>query len=443
MIGSNTSAQHPLAYARITAAKKRGAKLITVDPRRTPVATLSDIHLAIRPGSNLALVNALMHVILFEEKGQDDAFINERTEHFDALRASLEGCTPEWAAPLTGLQPEAIRETARLYAKGPNSIILYCMGVTQQVTGTRTCGALANLVMLCGMIGRPSTGLIPLRGQNNVQGSCDMGALPETLPGYVKADSELGHQRFARLWGPFADEQGKKLTEIMDGMRDGSIRAAYIMGENPMQSDPDAAKVEAGLRNLDLLIVQDIFMTPTARLADVILPAASYLEKQGTFTNTERRVQLINEVLPPLPGTRPDWRIQELAFDAMDTVKGCLALFTGMISSMTFKKDVMERSAKNGFTNATDAADYLVNHGVPFRDAHGIIGRLVLACIERGCSLDDLPLEAYKEICPVFEEDVYEAISMETCVKKRTTIGAPGQEAMKKVIAECRKRLEE
>lgn len=309
MIGSNTSAQHPLAYARITAAKKRGAKLITVDPRRTPVAALSDIHLAIRPGSNLALVNALMHAILFEEKGQDDAFINERTEHFDALRASLEGCTPEWAAPLTGLQPEAIRETARLYAKGPNSIILYCMGVTQQVTGTRTCGALANLVMLCGMIGRPSTGLIPLRGQNNVQGSCDMGALPETLPGYVKADSELGHQRFARLWGPFADEQGKKLTEIMDGMRDGSIRAAYIMGENPMQSDPDAAKVEAGLRNLDFLIVQDIFMTPTARLADVILPAASYLEKQGTFTNTERRVQLINEVLPPLPGTRPDWRI--------------------------------------------------------------------------------------------------------------------------------------
>ena len=134
---------------------------------------------------------------------------------------------------------------------------------------------------------------------------------------------------------------------------------------------------------------------------------------------------------------------KELAFDAMDTVKGCLALFTGMISSMTFKKDVMERSAKNGFTNATDAADYLVNHGVPFRDAHGIIGRLVLACIERGCSLDDLPLEAYKEIWPVFEEDVYEAISMETCVKKRTTIGAPGQEAMKQVIAECRKRLEE
>ena len=134
---------------------------------------------------------------------------------------------------------------------------------------------------------------------------------------------------------------------------------------------------------------------------------------------------------------------KELVFDAIDTVKGCLALFTGMISTMTFKKDVMEKSAKNGFTNATDAADYLVNHGVPFRDALGIIGRLVLACIDRGCSLDDLPLEAYKEICPVFEEDVYEAISMETCVKKRMTVGAPGQEAMKQVIAVCRKRLEE
>ncbi len=309
VIGSNTSAQHPLAYARITAAKKSGATLITVDPRRTPVAALADLHLAIRPGGNLALINAMMHVILFEEHAQNDVFINERTEQFSALRSSLEHCTPEWAAPLTGLAPESIREAARLYAKGPDSIILYCMGVTQQETGTRTCRALANLVMLCGMIGRPSTGLIPLRGQNNVQGSCDMGALPETLPGYVRADSELARQRFGRLWGAFADEQGKKLTEIMEGMHDGSIRAAYIMGENPLQSDPDAAKVEAGLRNLDFLVVQDIFLTPTARLADVVLPATSYLEKDGTFTNTERRVQLVREVLSPLPGTRPDWRI--------------------------------------------------------------------------------------------------------------------------------------
>ena len=309
VVGSNTSAQHPLAYARITAAKQRGATIVTVDPRLTPVASLSDIHLPIRPGTNLALINALMHVIYFEEALQNEEFISMRTENAAAFIDSLETCTPEWAAAITGLDPEAIRNTARLYAKGPNSIILYCMGVTQHTTGTRTCGALANLVMLCGMIGRPSTGLIPLRGQNNVQGSCDMGALPETLPGYVKADSELGQQRFARLWGPFADRQGKKLTEIMEGMHDGSIRAAFILGENPMQSDPDTAKVETGLKNLDFLVVQDIFMTPTAALADVVLPATSYLEKQGTFTNTERRVQLINEVLPPLPGTRPDWRI--------------------------------------------------------------------------------------------------------------------------------------
>ena len=250
-----------------------------------------------------------MHVILFEEKGQDDAFINERTEHFDALRASLEGCTPEWAAPLTGLRPEAIRETARLYAKGPNSIILYCMGVTQQVTGTRTCGALANLVMLCGMIGRPSTALIPLRGQNNVQGSCDMGALPETLPGYVKADSELGHQRFARLWGPFADEQGKKLTEIMDGMRDGSIRAAYIMGENP-------AAVRSGRGKSRSRAAEPRFPHRTGHFQDAHGaacrrdPARGQLSRKTGDVHQYRTPGTAHQRSPAPPARHPpDWRI--------------------------------------------------------------------------------------------------------------------------------------
>lgn len=308
VIGSNTSAQHPLVYARIVEAHKRGARLIVADPRTTPVAGLADIHLPLRPGSNLALINAMMHVIL-EEQLEDRAFIAERTENSKALRESLKSCTPEWAAAITGLEADSIRKVARLYAAGPNSMILYCMGVTQQVTGTRTCAALANLVMLCGMIGRPYAGLMPLRGQNNVQGSCDMGALPETLPGYVKAGTETAQDRFGPLWGTFANVQGKKLTEIMSGMHDGSIRSAFIMGENPVQSDPDMASIVEGLSRLDFLVVQDIFMTPTAELAHVILPAASYLEKEGTFTNTERRVQKVNEVLPPLPGTRPDWRI--------------------------------------------------------------------------------------------------------------------------------------
>ena len=308
MIGSNTSAQHPLVYARITAARKRGAKLVVADPRVTPVAELADLHLALKPGSNLALVNAMMQVIL-EEGLENKAFINERTENFPALQASLAAWTPERAAPLTGLTPEQIRETARLYAAGPDSMILYCMGVTQQTTGTRTCAALANLTMLCGMVGRPHTGLMPLRGQNNVQGSCDMGALPETLPGYVKAGTAASTDRFGPLWGAFADKTGMKLTEMTSAMHTGAIRAAYILGENPVQSDPDAGSVRAGLESLDFLVVQDIFMTPTAELAHVVLPATSYLEKEGTFTNTERRVQKVNEVIPPLPGTRPDWRI--------------------------------------------------------------------------------------------------------------------------------------
>lgn len=309
ILGSNTSAQHPLVYARVADAKKtHGARLIVADPRTTPVAALADEHLALRPGSNLALINAMLRVIL-DEGLEDRAFVAARTENLDALRASLADCTPEWAARLTGLDPGAIRRAARLYAAGPASSILYCMGVTQHVTGTRACAALANLAMLCGMVGRPSTGLNPLRGQNNVQGACDMGALPETLPGYVRAGGEEARARFAPLWGSFANSIGLRLTGITAGMNDGTIRAVHVIGENPLQSDPDTRHVAEGFRKTDFLLVQDLFLTPTAELADVVLPTASYLEKQGTFTNTERRVQLVNEVLPPLPGTRPDWRI--------------------------------------------------------------------------------------------------------------------------------------
>lgn len=309
VLGSNTSAQHPLVYMRVADARKnRDATLIVADPRTTPVAAMADLHLAVRPGGNLALINAMIHVIL-KEGLENKTFIAERTENLDALRASVEHCTPEWAAAIAGLDPEDIRKAARLYAAGPASTILYCMGVTQHITGTRSCSALANLAMLCGMVGRPSTGLNPLRGQNNVQGSCDMGGLPESLPGYVPAGSETAAERFEPLWGPFANKKGRRLTEVPGDIRKGLIRAAYIIGENPLQSDPDASSVAESFRKLDFLMVQDLFMTPTAELADVVLPAASYLEKTGTFTNTERRVQMVNEVLPPLSGTRPDWRI--------------------------------------------------------------------------------------------------------------------------------------
>lgn len=309
IIGSNTSAQHPLAFARITEAIKRGnMTLIVADPRLTPVASLADIYLPLRPGSNLALVNGMLHVV-FRDKLERCDFITARTEGIEALRESVKTCTPQWAAERTGLAPELIERAAKAYAAGPDSMTLYCMGVTQQLTGTRTCSALANLTMACGMIGRAGTGLVPLRGQNNVQGSCDMGGLPEVLPGYVPAESELARQRFEPVWGQFSNQKGLKLTEIMEAAHHGKIKAMFIMGENPVLSDPDAAHVREALQKLDLLIVQDIFMTETAELAHVVLPAASYLEKTGTFTNTERRVQMVNKVLDPLPGTRPDWEI--------------------------------------------------------------------------------------------------------------------------------------
>ncbi len=298
-----------MAYARISdAVKNKGAKLIVVDPRRTPVAQMAHIYLPIHPGTNLALINAMLHVIL-EEGLQNSEFIAKRTENFAEFATSVQQCTPAWAAPITGLAVEDIVQAARLFATSTAAMILYCMGVTQHVTGTYTCRALANMTMLCGMVGRPSAGLVPLRGQNNVQGSCDMGALPETLPGYVHAGSTLAQERFAPIWGDFSNTQGKKLTEMMHAMHSGAIKALYVMGENPMLSDADKTSTEKALQALDLLIVQDLFMTETAQLAHVVLPAASSLEKDGTFTNTERRVQRIRTALDPIGEARADWQI--------------------------------------------------------------------------------------------------------------------------------------
>ncbi len=332
IIGSNTSAQHPLAYARISdAVKNNGAKLIVVDPRRTPVAQMAHLHLPIAPGTNLALINAMMHVILHENL-QNSEFITTRTENFAALAASVQNTTPAWAAAITGLAAEDIIQAARFFATAPTAMTLYCMGVTQHVTGTYTCRALANMTMLCGMVGRPSAGLLPLRGQNNVQGSCDMGALPETLPGYVQAGSTQGHDIFAPVWGDFSNKEGKKLTEMMHAMQQGHIKALYVMGENPMLSDADKTSTENALRALDLLIVQDLFITETAQLAHVILPAASSLEKDGTFTNTERRVQRIRRALGPVGEARPDWHI----------LGDLMARIDGKVSQYSNAEDIFE-----------------------------------------------------------------------------------------------------
>lgn len=308
VIGSNTTEQHPLVAERILDAKKNhGATLIVIDPRETALGKLADIYLPLLPGSDVALVNYLCKVII-DEHLYDEAFVAERTEGFENLREHLKEVDFDGIEELTGIEKETLHKVARLYATGKTSSIAYCMGITQHATGTNNCLALCNLVMLCGMAGRPGTGLNPLRGQNNVQGSCDVGGLPNVLTDYLPAGSPLAKERFEPLWGTFCNEVGLKLTEMFTAIDQGKVKAAYIIGENPIVSDPDNTHAEKSLKKLDFLVVQDIFMTETAKLAHLVLPAASWLEKEGTFTNTERRVQRIVPVTR-IEGPLPDWHI--------------------------------------------------------------------------------------------------------------------------------------
>ncbi len=310
VIGSNTTEQHPLVGMRImNAVKNKGAKLIVADPRRIPLAEFAEIYAPINPGSNLALINGMLNVIVTENLYNRE-FIENSTEGFEDFKASIEKYTPEYVAGIAGIDADMVREMARAYAKAGTSSIVYAMGITQHITGTKNVGALANLSLITGQIGRESTGINPLRGQNNVQGACDVGALPNYLPGYQSLKDESVHKKFAAVWGEgFASEEGMTVGEMMNGAINGTMKALYIVGENPMLSDPDLKHVEEAMESLDLLIVQDIFMTETARLATVVLPGASFIEKDGTFTNTERRVQRIREAIKPVGDSKPDWEI--------------------------------------------------------------------------------------------------------------------------------------
>jgi formate dehydrogenase alpha subunit len=310
VIGSNTAENHPIVALKVKEAVRRGAKLIVADPRRTELADWAHVWLRHRPGTDLALVNGLLHVVV-KENLVDEEFVASRTEGFEEVRQAVEDYPPAKVAEITGVPAEDIVRAARLYAAGPRSAILYCMGVTQHVTGTANVLALANLAMACGHIGREGSGVNPLRGQNNVQGACDMGGLPNVLPGYQPvADPEV-RKKFAQAWGvaELPAEPGMTLTEMTAAAREGRLKSLYIMGENPVISDADAAHVEEALKKLEFLVVQDIFLTETARLADVVLPGAAFAEKEGTFTNTERRVQLLHRAVRPPGEARPDWVI--------------------------------------------------------------------------------------------------------------------------------------
>jgi len=308
--GSNTTEAHPIVGIEIKAAVlKNGAALIVADPREIDLVQYARLWLRHRSGTDVALFNGMMHVILAEGL-EDRAFIEARTEGFDAFRAVAMAYTPERAASITGVPAEKIIEAARLYARSRASAIVYSMGITQHTTGTNNVMTLANLAMLTGHVGKPSTGVNPLRGQNNVQGACDMGCLPNVFPGYQPVGRAEAWAKFERAWGtPLSPEPGLTVVEMLHRAGEGKVRGLYIMGENPFLSDPNANRVRLDLESLEFLVVQDIFLSETARMAHVVLPAASFAEKDGTFTNTERKVQLLRQVRRPPGEARSDWRI--------------------------------------------------------------------------------------------------------------------------------------
>ena len=314
LIGSNPTVNHPVAATWIKNAARQGAKLIVADPVRTEICRFATHALQFRPDTDVALLNGIMHVIV-EEGLYDQDFIAKRTEGFDNLRHHLKNYAPERVAPVCGIPADTIREVARLYATSRASMILWGMGISQHVHGTDNARCLISMALMTGQIGRPGTGLHPLRGQNNVQGASDVGLIPMVFPDYQPVGDPHARERFEKLWGTRLDpEPGLTVVEVIHAIEKGQVRGMYIEGENPAMSDPNVAHARAALAKLEHLVVQDIFLTETAGFADVVLPASAFPEKTGTFTNTDRRVQLGRQAIDPPGEARQDlWIIQEIA----------------------------------------------------------------------------------------------------------------------------------
>jgi formate dehydrogenase alpha subunit len=308
--GTNTTENHPVISSRIKrAVRQRGAKLIVIDPREIDLVKYAALWLRQKPGTDVAVLNGLMNVIIAEGLLANQ-YVETRTEGYEAFAKVVERYTPEEVERIAGIPADQLRAAARLYAKAEKASLLYAMGMTQHITGTDNVKSCANLAMLCGKVGIEGGGVNPLRGQNNVQGACDMGALPNVLPAYQPVTSDEARAKFEQVWKvSLPAKPGKTVVEIMNAAHEGEIKALYVMGENPMISDPDLTHAETSLKRLDLLVVQDLFLTETARLADVVLPSASFAEKDGTFTNTERRVQRIRKAVPPPGQAKADWEI--------------------------------------------------------------------------------------------------------------------------------------
>ncbi|HEX8883159.1 MAG TPA: formate dehydrogenase subunit alpha, partial [Noviherbaspirillum sp.] len=314
IIGANPTVNHPVAATWIKNAVANGSKLIVCDPRRSELARFAHRYMQFKPDTDVPMLNAMMHVIV-NENLVDQAFIDSRTIGYEELKANVAEYSPEKMAPICGIDAETLRYVARLYATSKSSMILWGMGVSQHVHGTDNARCLIALALMTGQIGRPGTGLHPLRGQNNVQGASDAGLIPMMYPDYQRVDNAEARARFEKLWGqPLDPQPGLTVVEVMKAIKAGSVRGMYIMGENPAMSDPDASHAREALAALDHLVVQDIFLTETAYLADVILPASAFPEKTGTFTNTDRLVQMGRQAINPPGDARQDlWIIQQLA----------------------------------------------------------------------------------------------------------------------------------
>jgi formate dehydrogenase alpha subunit len=309
VIGSNTTACHPLVARRILRAKDKGARLIVADPRNIHLARFADVAVNHRLGSDVALLNGMMHIII-QNNWYDQDYISQRTEGFDELKEAVERYTPERVQSITGVNPVDLECMAGLYANNPPASLLYAMGITQHTSGVDNVKSCCNLALLCGNVGVHGGGVNPLRGQNNVQGACDMGGLPNVFPGYQPVNDEKIRQKFATAWKTDLPERaGYTVTEMVQMMIEGDLKALYVIGENPKLSDADRNHLNKALANLDFLVVQGLFLSETAQVADVVLAAASVAEKEGTFTNTERRCLRIHKAIEPIADTLPDWQI--------------------------------------------------------------------------------------------------------------------------------------
>ena len=319
VIGSNTTETHPVIGLRmLQAAKKHGTQIIVADPRRIKLADQARLWLSQKPGTDAALINGLCHVIIRDNLVDQD-FVKERTENFEAFAKAVAECTPEWAEKITGVPAADIEKAAKIYGSAERAAIYYTMGITQHTSGTDNVKCLANLALMTGNLGKPGTGLNPLRGQNNVQGASDMACAPVFLPGYQRVDNDEARLRFEELWGgTLPAKPGLAATEMTQAMINGSIDAMWTMGENPVMSDPNSNHARKAFESVKFLVVQDIFLSETAELADVVLPAAAYAEKEGTFTNTERRVQRVRQALLPPKGACDDLSIIQAISDRMD-----------------------------------------------------------------------------------------------------------------------------